>query len=109
MAEKPTQNERVLRALRRQGRFGITPIDFVRTPTIDGHPPILRLAARIGELRAEGHRISTDVGTTALYRLHEASPGAPDARPAGEEAAGPLPGQAPSSPGEDQLHFGEAA
>lgn len=46
---------RVLAQLR---RGPVTPVDF-QAPAVDGGKPILRVAARIGELRAEGHDITT--------------------------------------------------
>lgn len=65
-----TQTERVLAALRIH-LGGITQVDFLRVPTIDGGSPITRLAARILELRDDGHPI-LDAGTRdgcKLYRL----------------------------------------
>lgn len=52
----PTQSERVLRALRTHPR-GITQLDFDGPRTVDGGPPVRRLASRIADLRAAGHRI----------------------------------------------------
>lgn len=56
---KPTQAERVLRALERAGRHGVTQVDFDLPDVIDGGPPIKRVAARVHELREQhGHRIT---------------------------------------------------
>lgn len=52
------QKARVLAALRRAGQGGITAVSFLGPFTVDGGPPITRLAARIGELRDEGHEIT---------------------------------------------------
>jgi hypothetical protein len=67
-----TQQARVLAALRHRGTHGITAADFAAGRVIDGQKPIMRVAARILELRKEGHRI--DVvgerdGGCAVYRL----------------------------------------
>lgn len=72
----PTQAERVLRALHQAGRHGITAVDFSAPNTIDGHSPITRLAARVMELRAEGHRIEKTGWRQkcAVYRLQEEAP-----------------------------------
>jgi Holliday junction resolvase RusA-like endonuclease len=55
--EGPTQNQRVLAALRSAGARGITRHDFERDPVIDGGPPILRLARCIGDLEDAGNTI----------------------------------------------------
>lgn len=52
-----TQKQRVLRALERAGRRGITAVDFASPNVCDGRDPILRLSARVDELRRDGHRI----------------------------------------------------
>lgn len=66
-----TQRDRVLKALQSAGLRGITQIDFLRFPTLDGGAPITRLAARVQELRDEGHEIlSADTrDRCAVYRL----------------------------------------
>lgn len=66
-----TQTDRVLAALSRAGARGITAVDFIRFPTIDGGPPILRVAARIKELRDQGFEIETDGerDSCAVYKL----------------------------------------
>jgi hypothetical protein len=51
------QRERVLRALRSAGDHGITQVDFLVPGTVDGGRPIVRLPARIDELRGGGHHI----------------------------------------------------
>lgn len=48
---KLTQCQRIKRALDQRGPRGVSPTDFSQKPTIDGGPPILRVAARIDELR----------------------------------------------------------
>ena len=52
-----TQTERVLRAVLRNPRAGITQIDFDLPDVCDGGPPITRVAARINDLKALGHKI----------------------------------------------------
>lgn len=54
-----TQTDRVLAALHKLPEHGITQVDFLRFPTVDGGPPITRLAARIEELRSEGFNIES--------------------------------------------------
>lgn len=93
-----SQRDRVLAALRHAGPTGLTQIDFFAPQVCDHGPPITRLAARIGELRDEGHTI-TSSGTRngcAVYRL--VSGGAPEAPVEGAHA--PL---APAAPSESTL------
>jgi hypothetical protein len=55
-----SQTKRVLKALETAGPNGISASDFDGSrPVIDGGRQIKRLAARIGELRADGHEISS--------------------------------------------------
>lgn len=54
-----SQAGRVYSALLRAGSEGITPIDFAAPDVIDGGPPIMRVAARIRDLREEGFNIDT--------------------------------------------------
>ena len=54
-----TQKTRVLRALRRHPE-GITQVDFLLPNVIDGGPPITRVAARVRDLRTDGHEILVD-------------------------------------------------
>lgn len=54
-----TQTDRVLAALHAHPNRGINSVDFIRFPTIDGGPPITRLAARIEELRNQGFNIES--------------------------------------------------
>lgn len=51
-----TGKERILRALRNRREEGITQVDFLG-PTMDGEKPITRVAARIKDLRDDGHPI----------------------------------------------------
>lgn len=64
-----TQRERVLRALRNAGSAGVPSTAFDRPA--DGGKPIRRVAARIRDLRAEGHPIGTRRAEngTAIYYL----------------------------------------
>jgi hypothetical protein len=66
-----TQVKRVRMALERAGKRGVTPVDFMGPIVIDGGPPILRLAARILDLRNDGLAIeaSTDPNGVARYVL----------------------------------------
>ena len=53
-----SQTQRVLKALENAGPRGISASDFDGSqPVVDGGRQIKRLAARIGELRADGHKI----------------------------------------------------
>ena len=67
-----TQKDRVLKALERSGAFGVTTVDAASGVLGE---PILRLAARIDELRQEGHVIKTVTlkNRTARYVLVKAS------------------------------------
>ena len=68
-----TQLERVLAALRQHPDRGITRVDFIRYPTIDGGPPIINIPARILELRDAGEPI-IDAGIRdkcRVYRLEQ--------------------------------------
>lgn len=51
-----TQRQRVLRALRRHPE-GLTQVDWLLPHVVDGGHPITRLAARVKDLRDEGHEI----------------------------------------------------
>lgn len=76
MSRPRTQKERVLAALRREP---LTQVDFLAPSTCDGGPPIIRLPARIDELRQDGHdiRIVGRRHSCGLYRLHESADSAP--------------------------------
>lgn len=69
-SQKTTDIVRVLRALARYQR-GITPIDFSAPHVIDGGKPMMRLGARICDLRNAGAPIRTDrePNRVARYRL----------------------------------------
>jgi hypothetical protein len=54
-----TQKDRILSALRFEGTRGITAVDFSSPHVYDGDKPIMRVAARVHELREEGHDIVT--------------------------------------------------
>jgi len=67
-----TAKQRILSRL--QAGYDVSPVDY-QAPTIDGGKPILRVAARILDLRREGHAIEV-VGTRnhcAVYRLASAT------------------------------------
>jgi hypothetical protein len=51
--------ERVLELARKRGTYGIHPTDFDAGRVVDGGKPIRRLAARIDELRDQGHWFDT--------------------------------------------------
>lgn len=59
---RKTQKQRVLESLEGAGKRGVTQADWSGAfgPTPDGGPPITRLAARIADLRGDGHFISHD-------------------------------------------------
>lgn len=86
MTAKPSQVERVRRALERAGPDGVSPVDFALPEVVDGGRPIMRLAARILDLRRQGLSInvSSDPNGTARYVL-TSEPG-----PRGEPAPPPV-------------------
>ena len=92
-----TQRDRVLAAL---ALGPVSPISFIRHPTVDGGPPILRVAARIHELRADGHEITETRAPdgTAVYTL---------ASPRSSRAGNTAP--PPSDPGAGEPLFNPAA
>ena len=81
-----TQLDRVLAALRQHPDRGITRVDFLRYPTIDGGPPIINIPARILELRDAGHPID-DAGTRDKCRVYKLVGGLVEA------ASDPVPGR----------------
>ena len=114
-----TQKERILRMLNQRGGLGVTPVDFQGPDVIDGGKPILRLAARVGDLRDDGYVIRTfKKGQVAKYVLVPqgfvmATPSTGDPEvvvtagsgtewPSESPAvAAPVSGRAPESPPED--------
>lgn len=72
-----TQAERVLAALYKRGRHGLTQIDFDLPDIIDGGPPIKRVAARVEELRNQGFRIASGERRQkcVVYRVEGVVPG----------------------------------
>ena len=73
------QGPRVLAALRAHPDRGITRVDFLRFPTIDGGPPIINIPARILELREDGHPIE-DAGTRDKCKVYRLRPPAADGK-----------------------------
>lgn len=65
-----SQTDRVLNALRKAGSRGITAVDFQLPDVIDGGPPIMRVAARVMDLRRQGHTIIS-AGTRQKCRRYE--------------------------------------
>src|SRR5690349_5057933 len=65
------QKQRVLAALRSRGALGVTAVDFASGRVCDGGKPIMRVAARVLELRQDGHEIVIDGerDSCAVYRL----------------------------------------
>lgn len=100
-----TDRERVLALLERRGPAGVTPVDFAAPHVADGAKPIMRVAARVLELRELGHRIVTKrAGPVARYVLERPAVARPapeldDAIPgwlaaeldAGDASSGPEP------------------
>lgn len=74
------QKARVLAALRSRGAHGITAVDFLLPDVIDRGKPVTRVAARVLELRQDGHRIVVEGERDGcyVYRLLE---DVQDARP----------------------------
>lgn len=71
MPSRPaTQRARVLAALRATPA-GVNETAFAAPAVLDGGKPILRVAARVFELRSAGHEIRTELerNGTATYRL----------------------------------------
>lgn len=70
-----TQKQRILNALRTAGGRGVSPTDFLAPNVCDGGKPILRVAARILDLKHEGHNIDcqTEAGV-AVYVLRDSAP-----------------------------------
>lgn len=68
-----TQTERVLRALQQAGDRGVTQVDFALPDVVDGGPPITRVAARVKDLRVQGHVI-VGAGTRQSCRVYELVP-----------------------------------
>jgi len=54
-----TQTERVLAALKAVGPRGVTGYDFSGPVVIDGGHRVMRVAARVLELREQGHPVET--------------------------------------------------
>jgi hypothetical protein len=75
-----SQRARVLAALRSRGADGVCSVDFLLPDVLDGGSPITRLAARMLELREDGHEIQVigEKHGCAVYRLMR---DAQDARP----------------------------
>ena len=72
-----TQNDRVLKLLRAREGEGINTTDLM-APAADGGKPILRLAARIDDLRKRGHGFEVrrrSNGTVTYVLLHDAERG----------------------------------
>jgi hypothetical protein len=73
MRARLTQTARVEQLLRRRGEHGMTAAEFT-APTVDGGPPIFRVAARVAELRARGLAVvseDTRDGGLTVYVLRE--------------------------------------
>lgn len=70
---KPTQNDRLLAALRHAGPSGLTRIDFMPPHVCDHGEPIINIPGRINNLRNKGYEIDSS-GTRhgcAVYVLRE--------------------------------------
>jgi hypothetical protein len=65
-----SQCSRILRALE---RGPVRPTDFLLPDVIDGEKPIIRVAARIQDLRDQGHEITTSTAANgvAVYQLEQ--------------------------------------
>ena len=73
---KRTQEERVLRALQRRPKSGITRTDFLAPDVIDGQDPIVNVPGRIYDLRHERGFVIEPAGVRnacRVYRLKEAA------------------------------------
>jgi len=99
-----TQKARILAALERAGARGVDRTAFLGPETADFLPPVLQFAARIGELRADGHNIEAHGrrNRCVVYRLvaepaQEPVPAAPNRSGSDAEAADVLFETAPAS------------
>jgi len=90
-----TQKDRVLAALIARQDRGITPVDFAAPDVIDNGKPIMRVAARIHDLRQDGIPIleAREPNGTARYTLNDFPPAS--FRPGGEPPAQAPGGAAP--------------
>jgi len=73
-----SQTKRIRDALERAGRVGVPATDFLLPDVVDGGKPIMRMAARVLELRQQGLSIDTrtDPNGVARYVLvSEPGPG----------------------------------
>jgi hypothetical protein len=103
-----SQKRRILDALRNEGSRGITSVDFDPPHVYDEGDPIQRVAARILDLKGDGHDITTD-GTrngVAVYRLRQPKPAPVDVTtdPAPESLF-----QVGMQPARSSAYFGEDA
>ena len=65
-----TQKERVLKALQSAGAAGVCMTDFLAPDVCDGGTPITRMAARVLDLKNEGHQIDCVIEAgVAVYVL----------------------------------------
>lgn len=107
-----SQKARALAALRTRGADGLCTTDFLAPDVIDHGPPITRLAARILELREDGHEI-VEIGRVngcAIYRLLQDAQDAPPTRaPSAAESLGGLFDTAPEKPRNATYGWDEAA
>lgn len=78
MSRHPSQNDRLLAALRGSRGFGVRGIDFLAPDVLDGGRPITRVASRMTDLRKAGHDIETRMEPAsqggervARYVLHD--------------------------------------
>lgn len=93
MRQSKSQKARVLDLLRERGPAGISALDFIRQPTADGGKPVLRLAARLWDLRMDGHEIrSISRSTVERYVLvcEAGQRGGSEAPPEPEERSAPV-------------------
>jgi len=99
-----TQKQRILAQLKAAGGRGVSPTDFLAPDVCDGGKPILRVAARILDLKNEGHSIDcqTEAGT-AVYVLRGLAPVVTHSQPVTEVVAlagrRGTAGESPEEPG----------
>ncbi len=104
--------ERVLELARKRGRHGVHQTDFDAGRVVDGGKPIRRLAARVDELKREGHRFTSRRNrdrTTIYVLVRDADAVALTLREASERSPGRLFDLPPALPLEAALHDWEAA
>jgi hypothetical protein len=105
-----SQKDRVLAALRTHAADGICTTDFLAPDVIDHGKPITRVAARVHELREDGHEIVETRrrhGCSVYRLLQDDTP--PTRAPSAAESLGGLFDTAPVKPDNAIMGYEDAA